>query len=64
MKDPVMEFINENILHKDTPTTDNTTKAQTTETKSTTSKKSFCTNCGTKLDDDSAFCTNCGTKIQ
>lgn len=62
MKDPVMDFVNENILHKDTPT-DNTTKTPT-DTKSTTSKKSFCTNCGTRLDDDSAFCTNCGTKIQ
>lgn len=63
MKDPVMEFINENLLHKETPKTENTTKT-TTETKSTTSKNSFCTNCGTKLDDDSAFCTNCGTKIK
>ena len=23
----------------------------------------FCTNCGTKLDDDDAFCMNCGTKV-
>lgn len=24
---------------------------------------SFCTNCGTELDDDASFCTNCGTKV-
>lgn len=24
----------------------------------------FCTNCGTKLDDDSDFCSNCGTKVE
>ena len=23
----------------------------------------FCSNCGSKLDDDSDFCTNCGTKV-
>ena len=23
----------------------------------------FCTNCGSKVDDDDSFCTNCGTKI-
>ena len=23
----------------------------------------FCTNCGTKLDDDDFFCMNCGTKV-
>ena len=23
----------------------------------------FCTNCGTKLDDEDAFCMNCGTKV-
>lgn len=61
MKDPIMEFVDENILHKET-----TTKQSETTSKSTTSKtekKSFCTNCGTKLDDDSQFCTSCGTKV-
>lgn len=24
----------------------------------------FCTNCGSKLDDDSAFCSNCGNKVE
>lgn len=24
----------------------------------------FCTNCGTKLDDEDNFCTNCGTKVE
>ncbi len=23
----------------------------------------FCTNCGTRLDDDARFCTNCGTRV-
>ena len=23
----------------------------------------FCTNCGTRLDDDILFCANCGTRI-
>lgn len=25
---------------------------------------SFCTNCGTRLEDDAAFCTNCGMRVQ
>lgn len=61
MKDPIMEFVNKEIFHKDTATPE----ANVTEEKNNdkTSGDKFCTNCGAKIDGDSSFCTSCGTKV-
>ena len=61
MKDPIMEFIDKEILKKDTTTPE----ANVTEEKTTPAAPAerFCTNCGAKVDSDSSFCTSCGTKV-
>ena len=59
MKDPIMEFVDNEILHKET----STPEANVTEEKTTAPAEKFCTNCGAKIDGDSSFCTSCGTKV-
>ena len=66
MKDPIMEFVDKEILHKDTTTTTSTAaapEAEVKEEKTETKAEKVCKNCGTKIDDDSSFCTSCGTKV-
>ena len=61
MKDPIMEFVNKEILHKDTTTPEAEVKEEKTET---SNAERTCKNCGAKLDADSSFCTSCGTKAE
>jgi len=59
MKDPVMDFVNEKIFHKEPASANTTTTAS-----AASSASKFCTNCGAKIDGDSSFCTSCGTKSE
>ena len=61
MKDPIMEFVDKEILHKDTTTPEAEVKEEKTES---SNAERTCKNCGAKLDADSSFCTSCGTKAE
>ena len=59
MQDPVMDFINENILHKEESKVKEATVVEEKD-----NKTKYCTNCGAKLESDSEYCTSCGTKVK
>ena len=57
MNDPVMNFVNKEILHKETT-------EETSTKKEAPKAEKVCKNCGAKISEGSSFCTSCGTKAE
>lgn len=67
MEDPVTDFIDKNILKKETtqskqPTPQETVQTPTPEQAET--QRRFCTSCGKEIAANSAFCPGCGSKVE